>query len=144
MRLPTFLFLLCSLPAGLACAASNLIIDNATVRQPLPGKTVSAGYFTVTNPTAQPLQIVAASSSWFGKTELHQHSMVDGMMRMEQIKQIEVAPGATVHLQPGGLHLMLFRPSQQLELGQQVPLQIQLASGEVLTVSAVVTRIPKQ
>ncbi len=88
MRLPTFLFVLCSLPVGLAYAASNLIIENATVRQPLPGKTVSAGYFTVTNPTAQPVQILAANSSWFGKTELHQHRMVDGMMRMEQVKQI--------------------------------------------------------
>ncbi len=144
MRLPTFLFLLCSLPVGLASATSHLIIENATVRQPLPGKTVSAGYFTVTNPTAQPVQILAANSSLFGKTELHQHRMVDGMMRMEQIKHIEVAPGATVHLQPGGLHLMLFRPSQLLELGQQVPLDLQLASGEVVTVSAVVTRIPKQ
>ncbi len=144
MRLPKLLFLLCCLQSGVAGADSGLLIENATVRQPLPGKTVSAGYFTFTNSTAQPIQIIAARSRWFGKAELHQHRMVDGMMKMEAIQHIDVAAGATIHLQPGGLHLMLFRPVQPLELGQHIPLEIVLSSGETLTTDAVVTRIPKQ
>ncbi len=144
MRLPQLLFLLCCLHSGMAGADSGLVIENATVRQPLPGKTVSAGYFTFTNPTSKPIQIVAVRSRWFEKTELHQHRMVDGMMKMEAIEHIDVAAGSTIHLQPGGLHLMLFRPVQQLELEQHIPLEIVFSSGETLTTDAVVTRIPKQ
>lgn len=130
--------------SDLAIAKAAIQIDNATVRQPLPGRTVSAGYFSITNQGQENIAIIAASSAWFGKTELHQHRMVDGLMRMEKIERIEVDAGQTVHLQPGGLHLMLFQPQQELVLDQQVPLEIQLASGESITISAVVTQIPKK
>jgi copper(I)-binding protein len=144
MRLPKIVIMLCCLHIGMVSATSALQLENVTVRQPLPGKTVSAGYFSVTNPTNQPLQIVAVRSQSFAKTELHQHRMVDGMMKMEAVTQINIPANSTVHLQPGGLHLMLFRPEQALELGQQIPLEIELSSGDVLKTHAVVTRIPKQ
>lgn len=144
MRLPKFIFMLGFFYVGMASAASELRLENVTIRQPLPGKTVSAGYFSITNPTQQALHIVAANSPWFAKTELHQHRMADGMMKMEAVQQISIPAGETVHLQPGGLHLMLFRPVKALELGDQVPLDIKLSSGEVLSTHAVVTRIPKQ
>ena len=124
--------------------AEELLFSNATVRQPLPGRTVSAGYFSVTNQSEEAVRLVAAHSAWFGKVELHQHTMIDGMMRMAKVDAIDVAPGHTVHLQPGGLHLMLFHPSQSLELGQQVPVEVISSAGTRFQLSAVVTRIPKQ
>ena len=130
--------------ASLQVLAAEVQIINSTVRQPLPGRTVSAGYFTINNSSAQTINLVAASSPWFGKVELHQHSYVDGMMRMERVNSIPVAPNQTVHLQPGGLHLMLFTPNQPLQLGQQVPIELELDNGQKISVAAVVTKIPKQ
>ena len=132
------------LAASFQILAADIEILNATVRQPLPGRTVSAGYFSIQNQTSQSVIVVAATSPWFEKVELHQHRFVDGMMRMESVERIEVAPQQTVHLQPGGLHLMLFKPSQQLQLEQQVPIELQLADGHKIAISAVVTKIPKQ
>jgi periplasmic copper chaperone A len=114
------------------------------VRLPLPGRSVSAGYLTINNLSDQAVSVVAATSPWFEKVELHQHSYVDGMMRMQQIDRIVIAPNQTVHLQPGGLHMMLFTPKQSLALDQQVPIELQLDNGEKISVSAVVTKIPKQ
>jgi copper(I)-binding protein len=130
--------------ASLQVLAAEVQIINSTVRQPLPGRTVSAGYFTINNSSAQTINLVAASSPWFEKVELHQHSYVDGMMRMERVNSITVAPNQTVHLQPGGLHLMLFTPNQPLQLDQQVPIELELDNGQKISVAAVVTKIPKQ
>jgi copper(I)-binding protein len=130
--------------ASFQTLAVEVQIVNSTVRQPLPGRTVSAGYFTVNNTSQRPISLVAASSPWFEKVELHQHSYVDGMMRMERIDTIVVAPNQTVHLQPGGLHLMLFQPKQSLQLEQQVPIELAFDNGQKIAVMAVVTKIPKQ
>lgn len=136
--------LIVAFAASFQLLAANVEILNATVRQPLPGRTVSAGYFSIHNQGQQAVTIVAATSAWFEKVELHQHQMVDGLMKMSSVDRIEVAPQQTVHLQPGGLHLMLFKPAQPLQLDQQVPIELQLADGEKIAITAVVTKIPKQ
>lgn len=124
--------------------AAQVDITNATVREPLPGKSLSAGYFSLHNKGTAQIALVSVSSSNFGAVELHTHQMVDGMMQMTEIDQIVVEPGQQVHLQPGGLHLMLFRPVQTISLGQQVQLRLHWSDGTSQEVQASVTRIPKQ
>lgn len=133
----------------LSCCTLNVLaaqteISNATVRQPLPGKTLSAGYFSIRNTGTNPIALLAVTSPQFDSVELHAHQMTDGMMQMVEVDKIAVAPGQSVHLQPGGLHLMLFGPTQPVQLGQQVPLQLRWSDGTMQSVSANVTRIPKQ
>lgn len=133
----------------LSCCTLNVLaaqteISNATVRQPLPGKTLSAGYFSIRNTGTNPIALLAVTSPQFDSVELHAHQMTDGMMQMVEVDKIGVAPGQSVHLQPGGLHLMLFGPTQPIQLGQQVPLQLRWSDGTMQSVSANVTRIPKQ
>ncbi|MFC0047577.1 copper chaperone PCu(A)C [Rheinheimera tilapiae] len=133
----------------LSCCTLNVLaaqteISNATVRQPLPGKTLSAGYFSIRNTGTNPIALLAVTSPQFDAVELHAHQMTDGMMQMVEVDKIAVAPGQSVHLQPGGLHLMLFGPTQPIQLGQQVPLQLRWSDGTMQSVSANVTRIPKQ
>lgn len=124
--------------------AAQVEISNATVREPLPGKSLSAGYFSLHNKGTAQIALVSVSSNNFGAVELHTHQMVDGMMQMTEIDQIVVEPGQQVHLQPGGLHLMLFRPVQKISLGEQVQLRLQWSDGTSQEVQASVTRIPKQ
>lgn len=124
--------------------AAQVEITNATVREPLPGKSLSAGYFSLHNKGPVPVALVSVNSNNFGAIELHTHQMVGGMMQMTEIDQIVVEPGKQVHLQPGGLHLMLFRPVQKISLGQQVQLRLQWSDGTSQEVQASVTRIPKQ
>ncbi len=130
--------------SSMAAQAADVDVSNATVRLPLPGKTLSAAYLSMKNQSAQPVALLAVRSPWFESIELHQHAMVDGMMRMQQIDNIEVPAGETVHLQPGGLHLMLFGPKQSLSLEHQVPLELQWSDGTIQLLKATVTKIPKQ
>ncbi len=124
--------------------AAQVDVTNATVREPLPGKSLSSGYFSLHNKGPAQVALVSVSSDNFGAIELHTHQMVDGMMQMTEIDQIVLEPGKQVHLQPDGLHLMLFRPVQKISLGQQVQLRLQWSDGTSQEVQASVTRIPKQ
>lgn len=138
-RLATALFF-----CPLFAQSAEVTVSNATVRLPLPGKSLSAAYLSMSNTSSQSIALVAVRSPWYDSIELHQHRMTDGMMRMEQTDKIEIAAGQTVHLQPGGLHLMLFGPKQQLSLQHQVPLELQWSDGTVQQLTATVTKIPKQ
>jgi copper(I)-binding protein len=50
--------------------------------------------------------------------EVHAMSMSDGIMKMRRLeKGLEIAPGASVELEPGGLHMMFMGLSAGLEAG---------------------------
>lgn len=138
----TALLLLCMQAS--AAPESALSVDNGQIRLPMPGRSVTAGYFTLHNASAQPINLTAVSTTAFARAELHQHSHKDGMMRMEQIDHIVIPANASIELAPGGLHLMLFEPTTSLEVGQVVELLLHFADGQQLTTSLPVVAMPKR
>ncbi|MDP2714895.1 copper chaperone PCu(A)C [Rheinheimera sp.] len=143
MRLLSTALLLLSMNV-LADSGAAVSVTNEQIRQPMPGRTVTAGYLTLHNQSAQAIILKGASSPAFARTELHQHSHKDGMMRMEQVEQITVDAGESVEFAPGGLHLMFFEPTAALELDQAVPLSLQFADGQQLTLTLPVVAMPKR
>lgn len=132
------------LTASQLASAENISVEDAQIRQPMPGRTVTAGYLTLHNHTNVDLQLVGASSTTFSRAELHQHSHHDGMMRMEQVSAITVPAEGKVTLAPGGLHLMLFEPATVLQPGQSIPLTLIFADGAQLAVDVPVVAMPKR
>jgi len=45
-------------------------------------------------------------------------------MTMRAVKGVDIKPGATVELQPGGYHVMLEDLKQPLRQGEQVPMTL--------------------
>mgnify|MGYP006211174015 CR=1 FL=1 len=127
-----------------AASTPALSVDHGQVRQPMPGRTVTAGYFSLHNGTAEAVQLVGASSPLFARVELHQHSHKDGMMRMEQIEHIVIPAGESVELAPGGLHLMLFEAPGTLQVGQSIELILHFADGQQLPASLPVVAMPQR
>ena len=144
MRLIFSLFLLLSSVSVDATTSDELFILDAEVRQPMPGRTVTSAYFTLTNRFDHPVTLVGASSDAFERVELHQHSHKDGVMRMEKLEQIEIAADSSLVLQPGGLHLMLFNPTIDLIPGQKVAVQLKFVGGEQLDTTLIVVAMPKR
>jgi copper(I)-binding protein len=133
-----------ALGLSLACsfASAEVVVSDATVREMLPGRTMTAGYFSITNKGEQAVELIGASSTRFGSIELHQHRHHNGMMKMEQITSVSVAPGQQLDFQPGGLHLMLFDASNTITAGQQIPLVFTFKDGQTVEVVAKVSAIP--
>ncbi|KKO48623.1 hypothetical protein VT06_11065 [Arsukibacterium sp. MJ3] len=130
--------------SAVAAIASELTVTDGQVRVPMPGRTVTAAYFTLQNDTAAAVSLLAVQSSAFEKAELHQHTHQDGVMRMEQVAQIDIAANSSVTLQPGGLHLMLFNPVQPLLAGESVTVTLSFSNGEQLSLSMPLTEMPRR
>jgi len=100
----------------------------------LPGDLPLAGYLVLTNPGERTLTLVGAHSSAFGQIEMHQSLDQSGVARMMRLEQVTIAPGGRLAFGPGGYHLMLFDRTRTLQAGDEVPITLEFADGERLTV----------
>jgi len=67
---------------------------------------------------------------------IHETRLVNGQSTMRAHEELSIAPGETLRLAPGGLHVMLHQTSRPLAIGEVVPLTLQLKGGGSLTVTA--------
>ena len=67
-----------------------------------------------------PDRLVGGSSAVASRFEIHEMTMVDGVMKMRPLGGLEVKPGETVELKPGAFHIMLMDLKQPLEKGQKI------------------------
>jgi len=117
--LTTALIAAMSLPA---MADSLFSVEGAYARAVAPGQTNSAVFLQLTNNDNQSHALISVDSSVSNVTELHGHTMNNGMMMMRKVEKIDLPAGETVALQPGGLHIMLiglkdnFKPDAEVQL----------------------------
>ncbi|MFT6779638.1 MAG: copper(I)-binding protein, partial [Paraglaciecola sp.] len=116
------IILLSSLITGVLYA--KIVVTDATVRLLPPGVTNTAAYFSVQNSLDTSQILVGASADFATKSEIHNHILVDDMMRMQQQSEVVIQPGESVHFSPGGLHIMLFGLKQPLSEGQSVSISL--------------------
>src|SRR5690606_30715071 len=100
--------------------AEQVEVNGAWVREPIPGRAMSAAFMQLSNPGSADKVLVSAKAEWAGNIEIHTHINDQGVMRMRQIESFTVPAGGNVILQPGGLHLMLFN----LQLPLNAPLAL--------------------
>ena len=90
-------------------SSKEVSVDGAWVRTPLPSKTTSAAYVQFKNHTNEAITLTSADSETIGAIEFHKSETVDGRHRMIKLDKLEIPAKDTLKLEPGGLHLMLFR-----------------------------------
>jgi hypothetical protein len=116
-----------------AQAAGGLVAEEGWIREAPPTAPVRAGYLTLRNAGDSVVEVVSARSPAFGAIEIHEmRTGDDGTMRMRRVERLEIPAGGIVELKPGGLHLMLFRPTGQLVKGSHAPLTLVLEGGMVV------------
>ena len=104
-------------------------VSNASIRTPVPGRTVTAGYFDFKNNSDVSVTIVGVSGDVAASIEMHTIKKIDDQMRMRPLPEISVAPGTVVNFASGGNHLMLF----DVKLGNSPSvLKIELANGVIV------------
>lgn len=91
-----------------------------------------AGFLQLRNTGAQADRLLAASSPIARVVELHTMTRDGDVIRMRPVQDIVVAPGQTVELRPGGLHIMMIGLSGPMNQGSRVPLTLRFErAGEV-------------
>lgn len=111
--------------------AGTLKIEHPWSRPTAAGVSVGVGYMVIVN-TGQADALVDASTPVAERVELHQTRMDGGMMKMRRVGKVDLPVGATVRLEPGGLHMMLIGLKQPLAEGAKLPLVLRFEkAGEV-------------
>jgi copper(I)-binding protein len=90
---------------------------------------VRAGFFRLRNTSRTSREIVSASSPWFERIEMHRTVVREGQARMEPIESVTVPAGKEVRFVPGGNHLMLIAPRDEVRAGGAVPIELRFGDG---------------
>jgi copper(I)-binding protein len=102
-------------------AAGTLKISGAWVRATPKAAPVGGGYLTIANTGTTSDRLVGGSSEVCTRFEIHEMGMNNGVMKMRPVtKGLEIKPGETVVLKPGGYHLMFVGLKTPFEEGQHV------------------------
>jgi hypothetical protein len=117
------------LAATLSCGAAladdfqlkMLRVSNPFARATPPGAKVTGAFMSIVNQGKDADRLLSASSPIAGLVEIHEMAMEGGVMTMRAVKGIDLKPGATVELRPGGYHVMLEELKQPLKQGDQIP-----------------------
>jgi copper(I)-binding protein len=105
--------------------AAGLELRNGWVRALPPGKAMTAAYGELQNNSTGTIRLIAYDSDSFSSVSLHQSIVENGVSRMLEQTDVQIAAGEILTLQPGGLHLMLMRPSGKILVGNEVEIGIQ-------------------
>jgi len=114
-------------------ASSIPFIEQAYIRATIPGTSISSSYMVIKNASDKAITLLNVTSDISPRIEMHQHIMVDGMMRMRKIEFIEIEPNSLIELQPSGLHFMIFDVKSALKPEQQVELTLHFSNDVTVT-----------
>jgi copper(I)-binding protein len=123
--------------AAAQTGAKPLVVQDAWVRA-TPGADIAAAYMTLRNAGAAPITVTGVESPIAGHAMIHETKVEGGQSKMRPHEHLAIAPGATVKLQPGGLHVMMHDLKHPLVVGEKVPLVIQLSGGGTVEATATV------
>lgn len=128
------LLLLAGLVWAAAAHAEEVEVRDPWIRH-MPGDAPSGGYFQLHNGTDSTVRLVAAESPAFRRVMLHRSGSDEGGSRMEHVDRVDVPAGEEVDFAPGGYHLMLMAPREEVAVGEEVDLTLRFADGREETVS---------
>lgn len=133
--------------AGLPAAAHDYTLGSLKIGHPWaratpPTAPAGGGFLTITNTGTTADRLVSATSAAAGQVQVHEMKMDGNVMRMRELENgLEIPPGATVTLAPGGLHLMMMGLKNPLKENTRVPLTLVFEKAGKIDVELVVMAI---
>ncbi len=110
-------------------------VEDVHVRLAAVADRPAAGYFTLKGARTDD-SLLRIDSAVVNKIELHESGMSGGMMTMRQMADLPLPAGATVKLEPGGNHAMLFGVDKRITPGTAIPMLFTFRSGARIEVEA--------
>lgn len=105
-----------------APALAQVEVKDPWVRATVPQQTATGAFMQLRSNKGA--RLVAAKSPLANTVEIHEMKLVDNVMKMRAVPGVDLPPGQTVELKPGGYHIMLLELKQQMKEGDSVPLTL--------------------
>jgi copper(I)-binding protein len=111
--------------------AGAITIDHPYARATVAGQPTGGGFMRLVNGGSAD-RLVSASAGVSKSVELHVMKMEGDVMQMRQVDAIDLQPGKTVELKPGGYHVMFIGLKAPLKAGDTFPMRLKFEkAGEV-------------
>ena len=123
----SFIIALTACAASLPSLAANISVTDAWARATMPGQKVSGAYMQIQSDADA--RLLSVSSPAVPRVEVHEMKMDGDVMRMRELKSVDLPKGKTVSLEPGGFHLMLMKLKKPIAAGELIPLTLVVESG---------------
>jgi copper(I)-binding protein len=124
--LPIVLAVLCAATAAARdYKLGALEIAHPWARATPPSAPAGGGFLKITNTGTTPDRLISASSPGAEIVQVHEMKMDGNVMRMREVeKGLEIPPGGSVTLAPGGYHLMMMGLKAPFKQGASVPVTL--------------------
>lgn len=107
--------------ASASVKAGTLTIDTPWIRATPGGAKVAGGYMKIINEGKEADRLIGGTLPMAGRFEVHDMSVEGGVMKMRHLpKGLDIAPGTSVELKPGGYHVMFVDLKRGLKEGESV------------------------
>jgi copper(I)-binding protein len=113
---------------SVASYAADIEVSGGWIRATAPGQDQGGADLSIIS--KQAAAIVGASSPVCKVVQLHTMTSEGGMMKMREVKAIELPAGKRVNLRESGYHLMLIGLKAPLKEGETVPLTLSIKLGK--------------
>lgn len=114
--------------------ANSVVVSNARVLPPFPGKDTAAAYFELKNEGADN-RLLSVSSPISGAVEIHNHIEEDGVMKMRRVDGVALGAGESIAFKPGSYHIMMFKANLP-KTQEDVSLTLTYSDGKTVTLIA--------
>jgi periplasmic copper chaperone A len=120
----------------------SIHISQPWARATPKGASSAAAYMTITNNGTTPDRVSCVSSDASAQCQIHSMTMDNGVMQMRPVEGgLEIKPGETVTLKPGGFHAMLESLKHPLEQGNTVKVTLKFDNAGTVDVDAPIAAI---
>ena len=109
--------------------ATNIEISEAWVGLAPPTMAMNAGYFSLSNLTDKPIELVSVTSPAYGSIQIHRSQLLNGIASMKMLPTLTIQPNQQVQFESGGLHLMMRKPIAAMFLGDSAAVQLHFKNG---------------
>ena len=124
------------LAAACADPGPTLSVSDVQVVAPAPGRSATVAYMSVRNSGSEETTLLRVTSPDYESAELHETRIEDNVARMNALKKVVIAAGASARFEPGGKHIMLMQPVRAFPPGTMVSLTLHFAADSELVVEA--------
>ena len=114
-------------------AAAQVQVKDAWARPALQGQTATGAFMSLLS--SEGARLVGASSPVAGVVEIHEMVTEGSVMKMRAIPGLDLPPGRSVELKPGGIHVMLMDLKRPLKAGERVPVELRIETRDKRLVS---------
>ena len=114
----------------------DISVEAPWTRATPAGAKVAGGYLKVTNNGAAADKLIGGSTEIAGRIEIHEMAMNNGVMQMRPLNAgLELKPGQSVELKPGGFHVMFMDLKRQLKQDETIKVTLKFEKAGTVEVT---------